>query len=240
MESKYILRRELHASPAEIDLTQGNDRDQLRGDTVDPGGSPEAAFVLAHLALDYTPAGHNDNILKHVRAYRTLHARFLRSKSARILLQRERNRPSCLNFGKDFRGKFRKVECFRHEMRFVVIMLNLYDEICIEQAWRRLLCHFDPSDTVSRSYDSVRESLSDDCTLSDSVLDLKLKRVLEFAVDAQDSAFEHVDQTRVGFSDILHDLLLKLETTKDPGDDAHARAYLLENLRGLCALLKAN
>ena len=79
MESKYILRRELHASPAEIDLTQGNDRDQLRGDTVDPGGSPEAAFVLAHLALDYTPAGHNDNILKHVRAYRTLHARFLRS-----------------------------------------------------------------------------------------------------------------------------------------------------------------
>jgi hypothetical protein len=51
--------------------------------------------------------------------------------------------------------------------------------------------------------------------LSAIELETKFKNVLQFATDAKDVSY-WIEQTRVGFFAVLHDLILGLDSIKDP------------------------
>ena len=99
----------------------------------------------------------------------------------------------------------------------------------MEHAWQYLLKDFDVCDSkILRSQNLNFANLSNNCALNDSTLAMKLNKVLQFAVDAKDTASRDINPTRTEFFAIIHDVILELEASKDPGG---ARADLLGKLR---------
>ena len=208
-----------------VGLTQAEGAHRAFLKSLDSNQGANAACIME------LKCGHSqpiDVILKEIHAYSYLHARFLQSNYARILLQHERDRPIRLNTRASC-AKSRKSECFRHEIRFVVNSLNLFDRFCMEHAWQYLLKDFDVCDSkILRSQNLNFANLSNNCALNDSTLAMKLNKVLQFAVDAKDTASRDINPTRTEFFAIIHDVILELEASKDPGG---ARADLLGKLR---------
>ena len=212
LSTRTIMQKFL-SSMDEAGWTREEGECRLHYDSIPCCGGANTIDTLAHVAVKYVPPSCFENFFEDIHAYTTLHAWLLLSNHARMVLS-EPDHPRRLVFKKLFSRDTRKAECFRHEVRFVVNALDAYATSCIERAWRCFLCNFDASDheAVAESHRCFLSSLS---RLSAIELETKFKNVLQFATDAKDVS-SRIEQTRVGFFAVLHDLILGLDSIKDP------------------------
>lgn len=223
LDSRCAIQRQFLESMYQAGWTRKEGEQRLRYRETTKAPDANTAGHHKYISVEYNPPWRLQVFFQNVRVYADLNARLLRNNHVRILLRRDfdaARRPILNSFSRESPGRLRKIECFRHELNFVVDALASFDESCIEQAWRCFFHNLDVSDleTIAQSHNCFLATLSSSCGLNDRELEAKLGNVLQFASAAKDVTSQHVDQTRIVFLTLLQDLILTLDGSKDPTD----------------------
>merc|ERR1711981_1102709 len=96
-------------------------------------GDADTTNILHNTKPEYEPPWPLSSLFGDISVYTTLNAHLLQGTHVATLLRRTRDRPKRYKSTSVLALRTRKIECFRHELAFVVDALNAYYQYYIEQ-----------------------------------------------------------------------------------------------------------
>jgi hypothetical protein len=169
----------------------------------------------------YRPPCSLGSLFGGLSVYAVLHKRLLRSAHIAALLRQVHNRHRYYTSNTVLDSQtIRRVECFKHELRFVVNAFIAYDQHCIERIWQSLLRDLDMSNprAIVQTHHRYMTNLAHHCGLNDPSFDIKASNVLQVATNSKDVSSRHINKARNNFLAVLNDLVLMLSMAANPTD----------------------